>query len=110
MQCLMLPADPQRRMRSGEVQVLLGIPRLYDVNANINVGGFKVEIGGPSRGEAVQCFQGPQQKFNRDHSLLMFTTEGCHYDVADTPLNRQSFANQVTATGEPDGGQDVDRS
>ena len=61
-QCFLLPkaksSQTRTVVREDMVQLLLGIPWLFDVNAVIHVKDSKIQIGDTSRGENVQLLNG----------------------------------------------------
>ena len=104
-QCFVLCKDTAKQHSSDEVQLLLGMPWLYDANAVINIRDSSVDIGDPSRGEVVKCIQGPQQRFSEEHNLIMYGRDG--YSDPE-PIYRQSFSTQVVPNGDVDSDDDDD--
>lgn len=54
------------------LSLLLGIPWLYSVNAQLSIRRSKIEVGDPSMGEIVREVVGPELVYCHDHNLLMY--------------------------------------
>lgn len=70
------------------LSLLLGIPWLYSVNAQLSICHSKIEVGDPEIGEAVCAVVGPELVYCHDHNLLM-------YSKGILPESMASVARQV---------------
>lgn len=79
--CFVSPAvtNPSNTLRTPEsseslepLSLLLGIPWLYSVNAQLSIRHSKIEVGDPEIGEAVCAVIGPELVYCHDHNLLMY--------------------------------------
>lgn len=58
--------------RSEHLSLILGIPWLYAVDAQISIRRSSIMVGDKSVGEEVREVKGPQMVFCKDHNLLMY--------------------------------------
>lgn len=65
-------SNPSLLAPNEPLSLLLGIPWLYSVNAQLSIRHSKIEVGDPSMGETVRQVVGPELVYCHDHNLLMY--------------------------------------
>lgn len=70
--CFVLPETQSNILPNAGLQLLLGLPWLYAVNAHIDIRNFTIEIGDENMGEKTIHVHGPELVFCKDHNVLLF--------------------------------------
>ena len=101
-QCFLLPdAKPSQILTTAQkdkVQLLLGIPWLFDVNAIIHIKDSMIQIGDASKGEYVQSINGvPLGLRKKNHNFTISDTA----NPLSLPLAGRMFTAQALDEGGP---------
>lgn len=85
--CFVSPSviNPLYSIATKPLSLLLGIPWLYSVNAQISIRSSTIEIGDPSLGEEVRNVVRPELVFCQDHNLLMYPQKYMPQTIPHSP-------------------------
>lgn len=104
--CFVLPEEGPGTLGKAQLQLLLGLPWLYAVNARIDVRDCSIEIGDPDVGEKPTRVQGTELVFCKDHNVLLYPQRALRQQQLEGSEAEEESSESPTSSEES--GDDTD--